>query len=110
MSFLGSLEAEVQHQIVENRFQFHQSESRSNAVSRPDSEWHVCIWIDFFAIFFIESFGIKLFRVWEIIGIVMEAVNWNSKVVVLREMESLVVKLQVVVLGASSFCDLQEDN
>jgi hypothetical protein len=104
--FLGFLEAEVQQQIVENRFQLHQRKSRSNAVSWSNAKWHVGVRIDGFAIFFAESRWIEFLRIWEVLRIVVEAVNWNHEIVVLGKVKSFSIKLQIVVLNASSLSQL----
>lgn len=105
---LRFLESEIQHQKVEDRLHLHNGKPRSNTTAWSDTKRHVSVGIDFLAVFWTEPFGVEFFRLRKIFRIVMETVNRNLDAETFFNAQSLSIKLQIVVLGASSFCNLQE--
>lgn len=100
------LKAKVEQQKIENCLQLHQRKSRSNAVSWSDSERHVSVRVDIFAILFTESFGIKFIRFREILRIVMERMNRNHDADAFFDVQSFSINFQVKIFYARSVCHL----
>lgn len=102
-------EAEIQNQMIENRFHFHESETTSDAVSRSDAERHISVGIDVSTIRLAEAIGIKLFWICKVFRIVMERVNWDDNHCVLGKVEQrAIVHFQVVVLHTDPLCRLNQ--
>lgn len=104
--FFGDFEAKYLQQIVENRFKFHQRESRSDAISWSDTERQISVGVDVFAVFIVKPFGIEFFWFWEVFWVMVEAVDGNLEVHVGRKLQRLVVEFQDVFFNAISIDQL----
>ena len=106
LSILSNVKGEVQKQIIQNCFDFHDSKTRTNAVSWTNSKWNISVWIYFATIFNTETFRIELLRIWKVLRITMEAPNWYEKAHVFFKQESLVIVLQFVIFNIDSINNL----